>query len=70
MVSGHAVMGVKSVEQLIPFLRWQRRFCEHASEILEMRGQGAASFVESCYSSCVTAVTSIASKDSAWRSAS
>ena len=25
MVSAHAVMGVNSVEQLIPFLRWQRR---------------------------------------------
>ena len=69
MVSGHAVMAFKSVEQLIPFRRFSA-VCEHASEILEMRGQGTAFFVESCYSSCVTAVTSIASKDSALRSAS
>ena len=69
MVSAHAVMGVNSVEQLIPFSDGSA-VSEHASEILEMRGQGTASFVESCYSSCVTAVTSIASKDSAWRSAS
>jgi hypothetical protein len=69
MVSGHAVMALKASNSSFPFADVSF-VCEHASEILEMRGQGTASFAESCYSSRVTAVTSIASKDSAWRSAS